>query len=258
MKRSRFVRKAKNLVKRVYQGRSPLAGLGFAALRCQRSLILAALLFILSMIVTPVVARVPESIPIVQSQLDPVGLVEKAKKLYETGDLESATADLQQAADAFAASGDKLNQGMALSNLSSIYQQLGQWELAKQAINQSLELLETQPETKERTRILAQTLDIQGQLQRELGQPEEDLTTWQKATEIYTQIENKDGANQSQINQVLALEDLVLYPRACNALLDVLELDIQTCDQLSQLTPSELTEKLKVFRGKPLSLIKIQ
>lgn len=61
------------------------------------------------MAVPSVVAQVPESTPIVQSQPAPVGLVEKAKKLYETGDLEEAEVDLKQAADAFAASEDRLN-----------------------------------------------------------------------------------------------------------------------------------------------------
>ncbi len=248
MRQSKFARKAKKLIIQLFQLRSPKA-------RFQRSLIVTVLLFVLSMAVTPMVAQVPKSTPIVQSQPAPVGLVERAKKLYETGDLEEAAADLQQAADAFAASGDRLNQGMALSNLSLIYQQLGQWELAKQVINQSLELLETQPQSQERSRILAQTLDIQGQIQRELGQPEEALKTWQKATEISTQIENKDGATQSQINQVLALQDLGLYPRACNTLLAVLELDIQDCDQL---TPEKLTEKLPVFQERPVSAIEVQ
>ena len=80
MKQSRLTRKAEKLVKKVYQWRSLLT-------RRTRSLILAALLFVLSMAVPPVVANVPGSIPIVGSQQDPVGLVEKAKKLYETGDL---------------------------------------------------------------------------------------------------------------------------------------------------------------------------
>ena len=259
MKQSRLARKAENLVKKVYQWRAPKA-------RLRRSLILAALLFVISMAVPSVMAKVPESTPIVQSQPAPVGLVEKAKKLYKTGDFKEAAADLKQAADAFVASGDRLNQGMALSNLSLIYQQLGQWKDAQQAINESLELLETQPKTEERlpkalrfarSRILAQTLDIQGQLQRELGQPEEALKTWRKATEIYTQIEDKDGATQSQINQVLARQDLGLYPRACNTSLIVLELGIQDCEQLSQLTKSELTEKLQVFQDQPASLLKV-
>ncbi len=243
MKQSIIIRKIENLFKRVYRW---------------HSLILVALLFVLSMSVTSVVAQVTESTIIFQSQSAPIGLVENAKKLYETGDLEGAVADLQQAADIFAASGDKLNQGMVLSNLSLIYQKLGQWKDAKQAINESLKLLETQPQTQERSRILAQTLDIQGKLQRELGQPEEALKTWQKATEIYTQIENKDGAIQSQINQVLALQDLGLYPRACNTLLAVLELDIQDCDQLSQLTQEKFTEKLQLFQDRPASQIEVQ
>ena len=253
-----LARRLQHLAARLYRRHSPKVRLGFVTLRVQRSLILIILLFGLSMAVPSVVAQVSESIPIVQSQAAPVGLVEKGKKLYETGDFEEAAAVLKQSADTFAAYGDKLNQAMALSNLSLIYQKLGQWELAKQVINDSLGLLETQPKTKERARILAQTLDIQGKLQRELGQPEESLKTWQKATEIYTQIENKDGATQSQINQVLALQDLGLYPRACNTLLAVLELDIQDCDQLSLLTKSELTEKLQVFQNQPASLLKVQ
>lgn len=243
MKQSRIARKAENLLKRIYRW---------------RALILAALLFVFSMAVPSVVAQVPESTLIVQSQRAPVGLVEKAKKLYETGDFKEAAADLQQAADAFVASGDRLNQGMALSNLSLIYQQLGQWKDAKQVINESLELLETQPKTEERSRILAQTLDIQGQLQRELGQPEEALKTWQKAADLYTQIENKDGATQNQINQVLALQDLGLYPRACNTLLAVLELKIEDCKELSKLSQQDLTEKLQVFQNQTASLLKVQ
>lgn len=242
MKQSRLARKAKNLVKRVYQWRS----------------LILALLFVFSMALPSVMARIPELTPTIESQSISFELIEQAKQLYQIGDLEKAAVDLQQAADLFAASGDRLNQGTALSNLSSIYQQLGQWKLAKQAINQSLELLETQPNTKERSRILAQTLDIKGQLQRELGQPEEALTTWQQATEIYTQIENQDGSTQSQINQVLALQDLGLYPRACNILLTVLELNIKDCDRLSQLTTSELTEKLQLFQEQPVSLLKVR
>lgn len=243
MKQSRLARKAKKPLEKAYQW---------------RALVLAALLFILSMAVPSVVAQIPESTPILQNQPAPVRLVENAKQLYETGDLEAAAADLQQAAEAFAASEDELNQGMVLSNLSLIYQKLGQWKDAKQVINESLELLETLPETKERSRVLAQTLDIQGQLQRELGQPEEALETWQKAADLYTQIENKDKATQNQINQVLALQDLGLYPRACTTLLAVLKLDIQDCDRLSRLTQEKLTEKLQVFQNQTASLLKVQ
>ena len=242
MKRSKLTRRTKNLIATFYRWRS----------------LFLALLFVFSMAVPSVLARIPESTPIIQSQSMSFELIEQAKKFYQTGNFEQAITNLQQAADFFAASGDKLNQGMALSNLSSAYQQLGQWELAQQVIDRSLKLLETQPDTKERSRILAQTLDIKGQLQRELGQPAEAIATWQQAAEIYTQIENKDGATQSQINQVLALQDLGLYPRACNILLTVLELDIQDCDRLSQLTRSELTEKIQIFQKQPPSLLQVQ
>ena len=242
MKQSRLDRQAENIVKRFYRWRS----------------LFLALLFVFSMAIPSVVARVPKSTPIVQSRSISFELIEQAKKLYQTGDLEQAVINLQQAARLFSASGDKLNQGMALSNLSSVYQQLGQWQLARQVINESLKLLETQPNTNERSQILAQTLDIKGQLQRELGQSAEALQTWQRAAEIYIQIENKDGATQSQINQVIALQDLGLYRRACNTLLTVLESEERDCDRLSQLTESELTEKIQVFQEQLPSLLKVR
>jgi tetratricopeptide (TPR) repeat protein len=142
---------------------------------------------------------------------------------------QQAAALWQQAVSAFAARGDRLNQAMALSNLSLTYQQLGQWEPANQAIAESLNLLQTQESVPEQLRILAQTLDIQGQLQLAAGQSEKDLDTWQQAAQTYAKIGDKDRTVQSQINQVQALENLGLYPRACKTLLEALELDSQEC-----------------------------
>ena len=226
------------------------------------SRILIPLLFFLSMVMPTLVAQVPESTSIAQRQQDTFQLVRRGKENYNIGQFEGAAINFQQAAEIFADAGDWLNQGMALSNVSLSYQQLGQWELAKQDINKSLKLLRAQPSTPERSRILAQTLDIQGKLQREVGQPEDALKTWQEAAEIYTQIDNKTGVTQSQINQVLALQDLGLYPRACKTLLAALELEIQDCQKLSQLTQKQLKEKLKekltVVPEQPASLLKVQ
>ncbi len=226
------------------------------------SRILIPLLFCLSMVMPTLVAQVPESTSIAQRQQDTFQLVRRGKENYNIGEFEGAARNFQQAAEIFADAGDRLNQGMALSNVSLSYQQLGQWERAKQDINESLKLLRAQPITPERSRILAQTLEIQGKLQREVGQPEDALKTWQEAAEIYTQIDNKTGVTQSQINQVLAMQDLGLYPRACKTLLTALELEIQDCQKLSQLTQQQLKEKLKekltVVPEQPASLLKVQ
>ena len=190
----------------------------------KRSLVLCILLFFLSIAIPSVIARVSASTPIVQP-----ALAAQARTLYQAGRFTEAAIAWQQAAADFATQGDVLNQAMALSNLSLSDQQLGQWEQAKQALTESLNLLEKQPRKPDQLRIIAQTLDIQGQLQLALGQSEDALKTWQQTTDIYTQIGNKDGITQSQINQAQAMQDLGLYPKACKTLLAALKLENREC-----------------------------
>src|SRR5512136_1494045 len=138
----------------------------------RRSLMLAALLFFLSVGIAPGVAKISAPAPIAQNAPDAGELANRANKLYQSGQFQQAAALWQQAISAFAARGDRLNQAMALSNLSLTYQQLGQWAPAAQAIAESLNLLQTQKSSPEHLRILAQTLDIQGQLQLAAGESE--------------------------------------------------------------------------------------
>ncbi|MBD1929955.1 CHAT domain-containing protein [Trichocoleus sp. FACHB-90] len=148
--------------------------------------------------------------------------LQQGKKLYETSQFTAAVTSWQQAASAFQASGDVLNQAMALSNLSLAYQQLGQWKEATQAITESLNLLQTEPNTHastERLEILAPSLDIQGHLQLLQGQAETALNTWQQAAAIYAQLGNQTGVAQSQINQSLAMQNLGLYRQTLNTLI---------------------------------------
>lgn len=212
-------------------------------------LILLTLLFLLSMAVPPVVAQLSASLPLATTQPDASKLVQQGKSLYEAGRFEEAAQSWQQAADAFATQGDKLNQAMALSNLSSTFQQLGQWDKANQAITESLNLLQNQESTPEQLRILAQTKDIRGQLQRSLGQSEDAIDTWQQAAVLYARINNKQGITQSRINQAQAMQDLGLYPKACKTLLEAFELDNQNCD-LS-------TESLQALKNQPASPLKV-
>lgn len=214
----------------------------------RRSLFLAAL-FILSTISPVVAAKVSSPTPIVQSQFEAEQLANKATTLYRNGKFEEAATAWKQTATAFAAKGDKLNQAMAFSNLSLTYQQLGRWEQAKKAIEDSLEILKNQPQGKEQLKIQAQSLDVQGYLQRQLGQSADALKTWQEATKIYSQINVPERLAQSKINQAQAMQDLGLYPRACNTLLEVLgqEIQVKNCQEIDpeELTPEEQEELVK-------------
>jgi len=170
------------------------------------------------------------STPLRQTEQDTSQLIEQGKELYQTGQFEAASVIWQQAVNLFTARGDRLNRAMALSNLSLSQQQLGKWEEAKVAIAQSLQLLQSLTKTPEQTRILSSTLNIQGQLQLAVGQPENALKTWQQSAAIYKEIDNLEGVKESEINQAQALQDLGLYPRACQTLLQTLELNTQDCE----------------------------
>lgn len=213
------------------------------------------LLFIISTAVPPILSATAQ-VPIIQAQQNTSKLVQQAKTLYEQRQFDRSAIIWQQAAAAFAAKSDNLNQAMALSNLSLTYQQLGEWSQAKTAIDQSINLLQKIENTSDKQRIFAQSLDIQGRLQRASGDSETAIATWQKAAAIYTKTGNKDGAIQNQINQSQALQDLGLYPRACQTLLAAFELDIPDCKTLNQLPAEVATQKLEIISKLPDSLLK--
>jgi CHAT domain-containing protein len=218
----------------------------------KRSLLLAILLFIISSAIPSILAKSEAAqalhAGVALTQQDGRQLASQAKTFYLDGRFEEAAALWRQTATVFAKNGDRLNRAMALSNLSLTYQQLGQWQKAQEAIAQSWKLLPKQPQERASRQILAQTLEIRGYLQREIGQSADALDSWQQATKIYRQIDEPAKIVQSQVNQAQAMQDLGLYPRACKTLLEVLRFtNIATCQDLTRLTSEELTKKLQTI-----------
>ncbi|MCC5606529.1 CHAT domain-containing protein [Nostoc sp. CHAB 5834] len=163
-------------------------------------------------------------LPLKSGPLQTASVVEQGKILYDTGQFTEAAKVLQQAAAGFKTSKDGLQEAMTLSNLSLVYQQLGLWAEAQEAIAQSLKLLQSGENTGtsgERSQIIAQALDVQGQLQLAQGQAEGALTTWQKAADIYQQIGDKARLTRNQINSAQALQALGLYLQANKILNEV-------------------------------------
>ncbi|MEH1981215.1 MAG: hypothetical protein V7L27_18440 [Nostoc sp.] len=170
--------------------------------------VLAALLSV-SGISVPAFSQFPQTQP--NAQL----LVEQGRKLYETGQLSEAVRILQQATDTFNLQKDELGKAMALSNLSLVFKQLGQWKKAEAAITESLNLLKnSQLKTQNFAIILAQTLDIQGNLQLELGRTEQALDSWKQSANTYAQAGDEVGITRSLINQSMAEQALGLYRQA--------------------------------------------
>jgi CHAT domain-containing protein len=169
-------------------------------------------------------AHISSGILITQSLPTAPQLLQQGREHYEAGQFAAAVKVWQQAIQAYQSQGDRvlrLNQAMVLSNLALAHQALGQLPEAKEAIASALKLLQSEPDTSDRRRILAQALNTQGSLQMAQGQAQQALTTLQQATDAYKQVGDEAGVIRSLLNQAQALRVLGLYPRALSTLTQV-------------------------------------
>ncbi len=203
--------------------------------RFYRSLLPLILLFCFSLAITPVIAQNQTNKP------DNGQLIQQASQLYKAGKFSEAIPIWEQAIQSLPQ--DSLNQALVRSNLALTYQQQGKWELAKSEINQSLKILESAKITTEQQRILAQALDIQGQLQQKTGDSQAALNTWQQAAKLYPNSVNNQMGLINQINQAQAMQDLGLYPRACQTLFAVLGYTEKKC-MISDVEISTIKDKI--------------
>ncbi len=158
------------------------------------------------------------------SPQDITNLEEQARQLYENGQFEQAVQLLKQGLTEATNGGDKLTQARIQRNLALVYQKQGKITLGNKAIAESLKILQTGENLgnpKEVTRLLAQSMEVQGELQLALGESQTALDTWKKTAETYQKIEDIGGINRSKINQAQALQKLGLYRQAIRTLTEV-------------------------------------
>ncbi|GAB4199396.1 MAG: hypothetical protein Fur006_50060 [Coleofasciculaceae cyanobacterium] len=183
-------------------------------------LFIACLTALLCLVNPPVFAQLSSKIAVTQvttaSQL-----LQQGRDYYDNAQFAASVKAWQQAAQAYQAQGESINQAMVLSNLALAYQALGQLPQAKDAIATSLQLLQSAPDTPERRRILAQALNTQGSLQMAQGQAQQALTTLKQATDAYRQVGDEAGVVRSLLNQAQVLRVLGFYRRALSTLTQV-------------------------------------
>ncbi len=147
-------------------------------------------------------------------------MLREAQALYARGRYVEAAATWQQAADSFAAQSSPTNQAMVLSNLSLVYQELGEWERARSASDRALEVLPVS-ESPDSQRVLGQTLNTRGKLLLRTGDPEQALEVWERSASAYEASGYDPGFYQARINQSQALQALGMYRRALHVLEEV-------------------------------------
>ena len=158
------------------------------------------------------------------SENNPLYFEEQGKQLYTIKNFTDAIEKWQQTATMYAERKDVISQARVLTNLALAYQQIGNFERAREQIDRSLNLLRdraTQSENSAYLQVLAQTLNTQGILQLARGEVERASVTWQNATEIYQQVGDKEGVIRSSINLASALKTLGMYRRAYRILTQV-------------------------------------
>ncbi|MBD3561716.1 tetratricopeptide repeat protein, partial [Planktothrix sp. FACHB-1355] len=141
-------------------------------------------------------------------------VLEDGKKLYDAGRFSDAVAVWEKAAESYREKNDRLYLALTLNYLSNAYQELGQWEKAKDAIAQSLNLLTNSATRQHSALIFAQALNSQGSLQLAMGQTEAALDSWKEAENAYEKAGDAAGILGSKINQAQALQALGQYQRA--------------------------------------------
>lgn len=149
-----------------------------------------------------------------QDTLSVQNLEQQAQQLYETGQLQQAIPILEKLIATYQQENNLLGQGAAWRNLALIYQKLGELQSAQEAIATAIELIQTG----ENSKLFAQALEVQGQIQLTKGQTEEALDTWKQATKIYEELEDLPNSTRSQINEVQALHTLGLHAQAVKTL----------------------------------------
>ncbi len=164
--------------------------------------------------------NINRSIQIAVNYSEPEILLEKAQRLYDAKRYSEVILILEQAAQIFKNQGNYLEYAIALSNIANAYKQIGEYQQALSYITQSRQLLEI-PKLRDSQKVFtvfAQVLDIQANLQLELGKPLAALDNWKQATAIYESANLLNEKNRSLINQNLALQALGRYRQAYHIL----------------------------------------
>lgn len=153
---------------------------------------------------------------------NPKTQLDQGRSLFKAGRFAEAVKLWEAASVSFERQNDAINQAWSLSYLSLGYQNLGDWQKAERAINNSLNILQSlNKQKKGNAAIFAVALNTQGNLKLSMGQAEAAFQAWQNAERVYTAVGDEAGKIGSQINQAQALQALGLYRRAQKVLVSV-------------------------------------
>ena len=146
---------------------------------------------------------------------------QEAAKLYQQNRFSEAIKLLETVIQQYQTQGDIVGSTIALRNLALIYQKLGEWEQAEVTLTQAQETIAIIDSEPEKSQLLAQILEVRGQIELSLGRAQTALETWKQATSLYQQQGNLTGFTQATIYQAYALQALGLYSQGIKTLTEI-------------------------------------
>jgi len=190
-----------------------------------------------SLVVLPLVAVPPISsaisitTPVTTAVAQATGSMTQGQQFYEAGRYGDAAQVLESVVETAQQQGNQRGEAIALRNLALVYQQLGRWDDAEAAINQSLTLI---GQISNDPFLRAQALDVLGRLQFYRGDAADALATWEQTAALYDQLEDGDRATQARLNQAEALQAMGFYRRAIALLTQLQDTLADQPDSLQQ------------------------
>ena len=147
--------------------------------------------------------------------------LETAKELYQQSKYPEAVELLETTVKEFRQQGELNKSVIALRNLALAYQKLGQWQEAEASLSEAEAIIGSIDRGSDR--LLAQVLEVRGQIELSLGRSQSALESWQRAASLYQQQNNLTGYIQATIYQTSALQTLGLYSQSIKNLARVNE-----------------------------------
>ena len=145
--------------------------------------------------------------------------IEQAKQFYQQSRYSEAIELLSTAIKEYQQQGETEKSIIAVRNLALVQQKLGQWEDAENSLTAAEDLISDFKTPN--NQLLAQVLEVRGQIELSQGRSQQALETWQQAASLYQQQDNLTGYTQAKIYQISALQALGLYSQSLKTLTQI-------------------------------------
>ena len=170
----------------------------------------------------------------IQAQIAPSQLVRQAQQEYYAGKSERSLELLNRAEQIYQSQEEVLPQAQVLALASLVHQQQRHWNLARTSLDRSLALIAQIPDSTSKVKVLAQVKNSEGHYALAVGQNRSALANWQRAEQLYRQVDDASGVAGTVLSQAEALKQMGFHRRACDLTLALIEPTQPRCQDLAE------------------------